>query len=76
MGIQEMWGKLLNILGRGEGNGGLGLLGRPADIGGRAVIGWLTEWRKCRLINPAASGIIYQITCSFCTRKVGWHMSG
>lgn len=39
--------------------GALGLWGRPADIVGRAAVGWLTEWRRCRLIKPAASGIIY-----------------
>lgn len=37
----------------------LGLWGRPADNVGRAAMGWLTEWRRCRLIKPAASGIIY-----------------
>lgn len=52
-------GGIVSILGRGGGNGPLGLWGRPADTVGRAVTGWLTEWRRCRLINPAASGIIY-----------------
>lgn len=52
-------GEIVSILGRGGGNGPLGLWGRPADTVGRAVMGWLTEWRRGRLINPAASGIIY-----------------
>lgn len=52
-------GEIVNILGRGGGNGALGLWGRDTDIVVRAVMGWLTEWRRYRLINPAASGIIY-----------------
>ena len=48
-----------HLAGRGGGNGALGLWGRPAVIVGRAVMGWITEWRRCTLINPASSGVIY-----------------
>lgn len=52
-------GQIVSIFSRGGGNGALGLWGRPADIVGSAAMGWLTEWKRCRLIKPAASGIIY-----------------
>lgn len=60
-GVQEMGGggQIVSIFRRGGGNGALGLWGRPADIVGSAAMGWLTEWKRCRLIKPAASGIIY-----------------
>lgn len=61
-GIQERvgrMGKIVSIFGREGENGALGLGGRPADTVGRAAMGWLTEGRRCRLIKPAASGIIY-----------------
>lgn len=52
-------GAVFSIFGREGGSGALGLWGKPADIVGKAAMGWLTEWRRCRLIKPAASGIIY-----------------
>lgn len=61
-GVQKMRGegtKIVNIFRRGGGNGALGSWGRPADTVGSAAMGWLTEWKRCRLIKPAASGIIY-----------------